>query len=88
MKIKLTRKFSYQLSPTKVISHERGETVDLPERYAIAALRQRAGVRVGAAKKEPNPKKGAPENKVRTGGENKAGVGKKTKRSRSTGSKS
>ena len=86
MKIRLTRKFSYQVSPRKVITHERGEIVDLPERYALAALRQRAGVRVGKA--SANPKKGAPENKVRKDAENKTGVGKKAKRSRSSGSKS
>lgn len=79
MKIRLRKPFTYQVSATETATLEKGDhTVD--EVLAGKAVRFGGAVILG--------KKKAPENKVVKVAENKTRVGRKTKRSSSTRSKS
>ena len=73
MKIRLNRTFKYQKSATEVVTLDKGEH-NVTEHVGNLALRFGGAVRVDQKK--------APENKVVKAAENKAGVGRKTKRRR------
>lgn len=79
MKIRLKRPFTYQDGPRNTVTLDPG-VHDLPTKLAQLALR--------FGKAEMVVEKKAPENKLAKTPENKAGVGRKTKRRRGAGAKS
>lgn len=83
MKFKLTRRFDIQLDARTVVSYDSGVYQvpgDMPKDHADRAMQQRIGRYLMTVKKTP-------ENKLAATPENKAGMGRKTKRRRRTRTK-